>query len=442
MRAAAAVFRASRGPAAAALTAATAWPHRGARAEAWEEESRFQELPRPLSSQAFRPNVPYPGWDNGWDCCDLSLREVARKLGHEWPIADLGAAVRKLYAEHTEKSPADVDAIIAKADGREDGGLAALYRKAYLEHAFGGAATRHIILVRHGQYDEQKQLAGRLLSENPHNFGMPGDTKYPELDAAQVLTPLGRTQAKRTGDRLAELLQPVFNTPGRESDVRLHVSTRARARETAEVIASRLPAGRFRVVPPDPNLGEGDPPAHIIPYAARGGEDFLLKRRRDVHVEGARLEAAFRSLFYRDLPCKRAAQDGRGSIAEASLSQFVDAGGSGDAACGGDAGGDGDSSAGTGVTAATGSKRTGSKRRRTPRHEYDIVVCHMNVIRYFTLRALQLPPEAWLRLGGFNGSLAYLTIRPNGSVSLQAFGDFGHLPLDEVTFGMTQGYAK
>ena len=49
-----------------------------------------------------------------------------------------------------------------------------------------------------------------------------------------------------------------------------------------------------------------------------------------------------------------------------------------------------------------------------PRHEYDIIVCHMNVIRYFVLRALQLPPEAWLRLGGFNGSIAHLTIRPCG----------------------------
>ena len=31
------------------------------------------------------------------------------------------------------------------------------------------------------------------------------------------------------------------------------------------------------------------------------------------------------------------------------------------------------------------------------RHEYEIVVCHVIVIRYMTLRALQLPPEAWLK---------------------------------------------
>ena len=28
---------------------------------------------------------------------------------------------------------------------------------------------------------------------------------------------------------------------------------------------------------------------------------------------------------------------------------------------------------------------------------YELVVCHANVIRYFVCRALQLPPEAWLR---------------------------------------------
>jgi serine/threonine-protein phosphatase PGAM5 len=52
---------------------------------------------------------------------------------------------------------------------------------------------------------------------------------------------------------------------------------------------------------------------------------------------------------------------------------------------------------------------------------------------------LQLPPEAWLRLGGFNGSITHIIIRPSGSVSLLAFGDFGHMALDETTFGLTAG---
>ena len=74
-----------------------------------------------------------------------------------------------------------------------------------------------------------------------------------------------------------------------------------------------------------------------------------------------------------------------------------------------------------------------------PRHEYEVVVCHMNVIRYFTLRALQLPPEAWLRMGGFNGSITHLQVRSDGRVSLVGFGDHGHLSPEETTFGMSQG---
>lgn len=50
-------------------------------------------------------------------------------------------------------------------------------------------------------------------------------------------------------------------------------------------------------------------------------------------------------------------------------------------------------------------------------HEVEIIVCHANVIRYFLCRALQLPPEAWLRYCPFNCSLTYFTIRPTGTVS-------------------------
>jgi len=68
------------------------------------------------------------------------------------------------------------------------------------------------------------------------------------------------------------------------------------------------------------------------------------------------------------------------------------------------------------------------------------VVCHCNVIRYFFLRGLQLPPEAWLRFGGFNGSITILRIRPvTGRVGVMCFGDFGHMSLEETTFGMSQG---
>ena len=50
------------------------------------------------------------------------------------------------------------------------------------------------------------------------------------------------------------------------------------------------------------------------------------------------------------------------------------------------------------------------------------------VIRYMALRALQLPPEAWLRLMTFNCSMTYLVLRPHGSVSLRSLGDVRHPP--------------
>jgi serine/threonine-protein phosphatase PGAM5 len=69
-------------------------------------------------------------------------------------------------------------------------------------------AARHIILIRHGQY-EIEQLE----------------------DKDRVLTRLGREQAKKTGDRLKELQFPITN---------MVVSTMTRAQETASIILSQL----------------------------------------------------------------------------------------------------------------------------------------------------------------------------------------------------------
>ena len=63
-----------------------------------------------------------------------------------------------------------------------------------------------------------------------------------------------------------------------------------------------------------------------------------------------------------------------------------------------------------------------------------VLVCHGNVIRYFVLRALQLPADAWLRTSVANGSITILTIKPSGDASLQCFGDSGFLAPEEVTF--------
>uniref|UniRef100_A0A3Q3WVQ5 Serine/threonine-protein phosphatase PGAM5, mitochondrial n=1 Tax=Mola mola TaxID=94237 RepID=A0A3Q3WVQ5_MOLML len=62
---------------------------------------------------------------------------------------------------------------------------------------------------------------------------------------------------------------------------------------------------------------------------------------------------------------------------------------------------------------------------------YEIIVCHANVIRYFVCRALQFPPEGWLRMGLNNGSITWLTIRPSGRGGL--LGDAGFMPPDKLT---------
>eukprot|EP00096_Caligus_rogercresseyi_P005323 TRINITY_DN20585_c0_g1_i1.p1 TRINITY_DN20585_c0_g1~~TRINITY_DN20585_c0_g1_i1.p1 ORF type:complete len:223 (-),score=44.66 TRINITY_DN20585_c0_g1_i1:98-766(-) len=72
-------------------------------------------------------------------------------------------------------------------------------------------------------------------------------------------------------------------------------------------------------------------------------------------------------------------------------------------------------------------------RSAVDKDSYEIIVCHANVIRYFVCRALQIPPEAWLRLSLKHASITLICIRPDGRVSLRALGDSGHLPPSLLT---------
>lgn len=230
--------------------------------------------------RVFEPSVPYPGWDSNWD------------------------------------------------------GLQSTFKR----QRQARVPTRHIILIRHGQYDETHKD-----------------------DSLRTLTALGRRQAEKTGERLSDLLE-------KDARVRIRCSTMTRAKETFDIIKAYLP--RAHCVEPDSRLAEGRP-AQAIP--GRPFDDKVLD------ADGPRIEAAFRSLFYR-------ATDDLGAD-----------------------------------------------------HDFDIVVCHGNVIRYFVMRALQLPPEAWLRLCTFNCSMTYFVVRPSGSVSLRAMGDISHLPKDLLTFSAHTG---
>jgi serine/threonine-protein phosphatase PGAM5 len=81
------------------------------------------------------------------------------------------------------------------------------------------------------------------------------------------------------------------------------------------------------------------------------------------------------------------------------------------------------------------------KLKPNDQHEFEVIVCHGNLIRYFFCRALQLPPEAWLRMSTFNCSLTYLMIKPTGDVTCRMLGDIGHLGPEHSTFSMKHGFA-
>lgn len=119
-------------------------------------------------------------------------------------------------------------------------------------------ALRHLYFVRHGQYERVDHVEGG------------------------VLTTLGRRQARRTGDRFAPV--PI---------ARVVASDLGRARETATIIAARLP--RTLRVRADPRFREAVPtglPGITVPRATRARgkrqleqicEEFIRPSRRTRH---------------------------------------------------------------------------------------------------------------------------------------------------------------
>ncbi len=85
------------------------------------------------------------------------------------------------------------------------------------------AAMKVVYLVRHGHYDHT-------------------DSREPIV--GQALLPTGIRQAELTGERFAQLGAPIH---------RIYCSDFTRARQTAEIIAARLPGGALEV---DPDLRE------------------------------------------------------------------------------------------------------------------------------------------------------------------------------------------
>lgn len=337
-------FLARRGlPAVSALAASTTWTSESFSSKcegsqtAGEDthEQQYKQQPKPFGMiketkgsfhklfprrQLWQPRVEYPLWDNNWD------NQQPPSTGND-----------ELDRQRMRQL-------------RKEG------------------VTRHIILIRHGQYDETQKE-----------------------DSKRVLTELGRKQAELTGKRLRQMIDA--NGKFGPCNVKvLRVSNMTRAKETADIIASYLPG--VEVAEPDADLNEGRP-CHTIP-GGRASET-TIQRTDEQH---ARIEAAFQRYFHRAPPPLEEDDDD-----------------------------DDDDSEEQDNDEAVRSK-----------HEFEIVVCHANVIRYFLCRALQLPPEAWLRLCTFNCSLTYLTIRPTGTVSCRMLGDIGHIPYEMNTFSTHAGF--
>ncbi|KAK3255448.1 hypothetical protein CYMTET_35368, partial [Cymbomonas tetramitiformis] len=237
---------------------------------------------------------------------------------------------------------------------------------------------RHLLLIRHGQYDLESKEHG--------------------------LTELGELQSHITGQRLADTAEGVKKDRYGEYQVKyagLVTSTVLRAQQTGAIIASHLPT--VKRLDNDPLLAEGYP---CIPQP--GNRDEILKnnvRPAKLMQESLQIEAAFRKYVHRDIDHKKSERSKR-KVDEAYV-----------------------------PTNATVSQREAvTDSSPEPEREYLIIVCHMNVIRYFVCRALQLPPEAWLRMRGDNCGITEIIIHPAGRVSLGRFADTGHLTIDKQTF--------
>lgn len=226
--------------------------------------------------------------------------------------------------------------------------------------------TRHILLIRHGQYDESSKD-----------------------DALRILTPLGRRQADLTGQRLALLARggvvqrdssPETKIPQPCSITSIHSSDMTRAKETAAIIAGWFPEQSL-LQPPDALLNEALPSPMIPP------RPDIIRTIPEVDDNHDRVEEAFQKYI----------------VGQRRLTK-------------------------------EGEEETGDD------DSFQVVVCHGNVIRYFFCRALQLPPEAWLRMSTYNCSITYLVLHPSGHVSARLMGDTGHIPYEDTTFSERYGY--
>lgn len=414
----------------------------------------------------YQPKVPYPAWDYNWDgrmtsetsCEALSDLATFRKI--KTTNNNNNTAVIPPPSTTTKRNEEDGD------DNNNGGGGGGSMKESVVATAEAGTVNdvvvRHIILVRHGQYDESS-----------------------DDDAKRSLTKIGRQQAKLTGQRLASMLMRARNKNRNNNNnmkstpctvTKLHTSDMTRAKETAHIIAHYLPMegdddgdngggggddGTIHIkrMAPDPLLNE-TLPAPMIPIRPDVMLDATVQDTI-INANHHKVEEAFQKYFYRqqtttttstaissnsssssssnssnnnNIPVVDNMDDDASTKDTNLIDEDVDATKQekyqkepNDHEPAKDDNDDDDNDDGK------EEKEQSSAPKPNQKHEFEIIVCHGNIIRYMFCRALQLPPECWLRMSIFNCSLTYIMIPANGYATCRFLGDIGHLPYDYNT---------
>jgi serine/threonine-protein phosphatase PGAM5 len=229
-------------------------------------------------------------------------------------------------------------------------------------------------------------------------------------DENRTLTDLGRLQAELTGKRLREIVSA--EAPGDPDRGLLpcrvkclRVSSMARAKETADIIASYLPIDRGNGSIGDRNGGAGEGLAAVAAVVYLEPDPALSEGRPCHHIPGvratpkvvevtddnhARIEGAFQRYFYRAPHVPRLPP-----ALAATASSVLQEGGSSTSK--NVIGGPGSTlAAAAAVDPSSSAQNPVAQQQQQPQasqppspqdlHEFEIIVCHANVIRYFVCR--------------------------------------------------------
>lgn len=246
------------------------------------------------------------------------------------------------------------------------------------------ANQRQIILIRHGQYEK----------EASHD------------DSIRRLTPLGEEQARRTGQYLhasfeAAKVARVATEARRNARQLLKMAEKADNKELLapiehqydEALRAELSLGSFLV--------HSFPQSIFVSDLTRANQtaDLIL----EAFPEDVRQRVTIDPMLRETFPCDPQPSYRRSHASPESMKIVEEA------------------------------FEKYFHRPAGDESSVEIIVGHANVIRYLTLRALQLPPEAWLRTSLPHCSITNLVINGEGHVKLSGMGSFGHLPPDMVT---------